>query len=208
LSILITVVAGFVCGCANRQAVVAVTGTNIGLEISQNPATQTPQAKLGYNRGEVAIVPTNRSANEKPEVAGGGARDVADVLMELKFANIFSFNTSGIYQRLAVGSTAVSQPGAAFMFAKDERGAINAETANAIKTIEAIKSRDPIIRGEMKTIADIFRDNPDKRAVIENIVKESGYEDWDAFIDRKPNEPSAETITEIKKKLANAGIKL
>ena len=53
---------GSMYGCTNnRHAVIAVTGTNIGVEISQNPANQSPQAKLGYQRSEVAIVPSNRS---------------------------------------------------------------------------------------------------------------------------------------------------
>jgi hypothetical protein len=107
------------------------------VEISQNPANQSPQAKLGYQRGEVAIVPSNRSGNVEPtsgtSTIGGGASDVADVLMELRYANIFSFNNAGIYQRLAVGKTAVSQPGAALMFAKDQKGNLDPETAAAIQ---------------------------------------------------------------------------
>lgn len=127
---------GSMYGCTNnRHAVIAVTGTNIGVEISQNPANQSPQAKLGYQRSEVAIVPSNRSGGIEPagtSTVGHGASDVANVLMELKFSNIFSINTSGIYQRLAVGKTAVSQDSAAFMFARDQKGNLDPETAAAI----------------------------------------------------------------------------
>ena len=42
------------------DSVVAVTGTVIGVEIGENPANQTFQGKLGYNRSEVAVVPTNK----------------------------------------------------------------------------------------------------------------------------------------------------
>ena len=144
LGILIACVSILVYGCGNnRHAVIAVTGTNIGLDISQNPANQTPQAKLGYQRSEVAIVPSNRSGGVDPAGTNtygtgtvGGASDVADVVMELKFSNIFSgiFNpgSGGIYQRLAVGETAVEQPGAAFMFARDQKGGIGSSTASEI----------------------------------------------------------------------------
>ncbi len=208
LCTLIAVISCITFGCTNRHAVVAVTGTNIGLEISQNPANQSPQAKLGYQRSEIAIVPTNRSAGVDAKKDGKGAEDLGDVLMELRFANIFSFTSGGIYQRLAVGENAVKQAGASLMFVRDKDGKIDQTTANAIKSLETIKSRNPEIRAEMKKIADFHRGNPDKRTVIENAVKESGYADWDAFIDNKPNEPSAETVEEIKKKLATAGITL
>ena len=56
--------------------------------------------------------------------------------MELRFSNIFSgiFNPDygGIYERLAVGETAVEQPGAAFMFARDQKGGIGSSTASEI----------------------------------------------------------------------------
>ena len=126
LGIFITVVSFLICGCGNnRHAVIAVTGTNIGLEISENPTNQMPQGKLGYQRTEIAIVPSNRSGgvDSGTSTAGHGAKDVTDVLMELKFSNIFqSFREGGgIYQRLAVGENAVKQPGAAFMFARDQK---------------------------------------------------------------------------------------
>lgn len=136
---LAAVVAGALYGCAeNRHAVIAVTGTNIGVEISENPVNQVPQAKLGYQRGEIAIVPTNRSGSKDPVkpntmlTDNTGAKGVANVLMELKHSNIFSFGKGGIYQRLAVGKTAVSQPGAAFMFARNQEGKIGTETAKMI----------------------------------------------------------------------------
>lgn len=215
LCLLIAIISCITFGCTNRHAVIAVTGTNIGVEISQNPANQTPQAKLGYQRSEVAIVPTNRSGGIHPGSKSGGensategfingAKDVANVLMELRYSNIFSFTNSGIYQRLAVGETAVQQ--SVLMFAKDSHGKIDDKTASAIRSLETIKSRNPEIRAEMKKITDFHRDNPDKQTVIENAIKESGYADWDAFIDNKPNEPSTETVEEIKKKLRTAGV--
>ena len=103
------------CGAINHSYVVTGTGTILGLQIAENPATQLYEAKFGYARAEMALVPTN-----------GGP-----VLMELRYSGIFS-RSGGIYQRLAVGAEAVKQPGAAFMFAKDADGNISSNAVQAI----------------------------------------------------------------------------
>lgn len=146
ITTLLGVLAG---GCSNvNHYVVASTGTVIGVDVSQDPATQSPRAKLGYNRGELALVPTNRplcksDANNEPKCApatGSGAKDTTDVLMELRYGGIFDLGkSSGIYQRLAVGNTAVSQPGAAFMFAKSDEGEIKAPAGEALR--EAVSAQ-------------------------------------------------------------------
>lgn len=120
-------------GCTQtNHHVVASTGTVIGVELGQNAANQTPEAKLGYNRAEIAIVPSNR-ASEDATSDNRGADETAEVMMELRYSGIFSTGeNSGIYQRLAVGKEAVKQPGAAFMFARPANGALDAETAQAV----------------------------------------------------------------------------
>lgn len=137
--VLVSLLAGS--GCAGRQAVYACTGTSIGVEISQNPATQLYQAKLGYNRAELAIVPSNRSADKESGIIGNGAKDCPDVMMELHYSGIFSTSAGGgIYQRLAVGSKAVEQPGAAFLMAKAADGSVSTNTAEAIsRSLQTIK---------------------------------------------------------------------
>jgi hypothetical protein len=127
-------------GCAaTRHAVVAATGTSIGVEIAQNPANQTPHAKLGYQRAEVAIVPTNRAAGADPGALGKGAAETTNVLMELRYSGIFSTGErSGIYQRLAVGKKAVKQPGAAVMFLKDHKGEVDEQAAAALRSLITI----------------------------------------------------------------------
>jgi hypothetical protein len=53
-------------GCAGTtSSIIAATGTTIGVELSQNQATQTPIGVLGYKRAELAYVPTNRSTATK-----------------------------------------------------------------------------------------------------------------------------------------------
>lgn len=103
------------CRAIDRNYVVTGTGTIIGIQIAENPATQLYEAKLGYARAEAALVPTNG----------------VSVLMELKYSGIFS-RGGGIYQRLAVGDTAIRQPGAAVMFAKDADGKISSNAVEAI----------------------------------------------------------------------------
>jgi len=187
-------------GCAGRQAVIAVTGTVIGVEISQNPANQSPQAKLGYNRGEIAIVPTNRSAKEDAGTHGAGAKDVGDVLMEIRYGGIFDTGpSSGIYQRLAVGSTAVSQPGASIMFAKDADGKITNETKEVLKSLETIKSSDQRAIVAIAKLSDRRRQDATLKANIDAEVKKLGYESWDNFVDGKPREPTVQQVEFILK---------
>jgi hypothetical protein len=155
----------FVGGCSNNKEyyVIAATGTVIGVEVSQNPATQAPQAKLGYNRGELAIVPSNRPPcvaddSKTPPVQcgtlGQGAKDVPDVLMELRYGGIFDTGpSSGIYQRLAVGDVAVRQDGAALMFARNADGAVDAAAAQAL--IAARAGADAIVLSRVTVIDKI-----------------------------------------------------
>jgi hypothetical protein len=103
------------CGAINHSYVVSGTGTILGVQIAENPATQLYEAKFGYARAEIALVPTNGPA----------------VIMELRYSGIFS-RSGGIYQRLAVGAEAVKQPGAAFMFAKDADGNLSSNAVQAI----------------------------------------------------------------------------
>lgn len=111
-------------GCATHNKVLVATGTIFGLEVAQNPATGMYQAKVGYNRAEIALVPTNPTNGYTP-----------DVLTELRMNGILSFDM-GIYQRLAVGPNAVSQIGAAALFSKDAKGNINSNILDALKTIK------------------------------------------------------------------------
>lgn len=103
------------CGTIQNSYVVSGTSTILGLQVAENPATQLYEAKFGYARAEVALVPTNGPA----------------VIMELRYSGIFS-RSGGIYQRLAVGNAAVMQPGASLMFAKDADGNLSSNTVQAI----------------------------------------------------------------------------
>lgn len=194
-------------GCSQqRHAVIAHTGTNIGLELGQNPANRMLQGKLGYNRAEVAIVPTNRAATAGPGTQGDGATDVADVVMELNFSNIFSGN-NGIYQRLAVGRTAVSQAGAAFMFARDAQGDLEEKTAKELSALYSVTATDAAVRAEKYKFSQFYnKATDDQKAIIVDAVKSIGYHSWDAFSDGNPNEPTFENMIKLKKALDDKGI--
>jgi hypothetical protein len=112
-TLLIAAVALTLCGCAVlKDRVIVGTSTVLGFEVAQNPATEMYQARLGYGRMEMAIVPTNN----------------VEVLTEMRFNNVFG--SGGVYQRMAVGGIAVRQ--SMFMFARDSSGALTPQAAEVI----------------------------------------------------------------------------
>lgn len=86
------------------------SGTILGFDVSQSPATQTPQATLAYKRIEVAVVP----------VSTNGV--VPDVLMDFSFKSDLFSSAGGIYSRIAVGPNATTHAPAALMMAKGRNG--------------------------------------------------------------------------------------
>lgn len=103
------------CSAIKQNYVITNTATVLGVQVAENPTTQLYEARFGYSRYEYAMVPTNG----------------ASVLMELRYSGIFA-KDGGIYQRLAVGDTAVKQPGASLMFLKDNSGQISSNVVQAI----------------------------------------------------------------------------
>jgi hypothetical protein len=101
-------------GCALRHDVMTATATCVGMQVAENPATDLYEVKFGYGRAEVALVPGNTN----------DPSSVADVVLEYRMNNNFFQGNSYVYQRLAVGKTAVSQAGAAILFAKDANGSL------------------------------------------------------------------------------------
>ena|SRR5215510_13983493 len=173
-------------GCAQQgYSVLALTTTIIGVEVSQNPANQTPQAKLGYNRGELAFVPTNRNAGEIAGNTQAGARDTANVLMELRYGGIFDLGpSSGIYQRLAVGDIAVHEPGAAAMFIKNADGNVDPQAAAALQAVKTIPAVDPAVEAERAVLAKRFlalKNDPVSRPKFDEAAGAAGYRTFEDF---------------------------
>ena len=145
--------------CAEQgYSVVAATGTTIGIEISQSPSNgQTPKFVLGYNRAELAFVPTNRPSNDKTPLGSNGlngAQQSADVLMELRYGGgVGGQVDTSIYQRVAVGTTAVQQKGAAFLFAKSATGEVSPEAAAAIGADPAVL--DALVENQNLLVAEV-----------------------------------------------------
>ncbi len=212
---LLAALLGAACG-TGRYAVLASTATNIGVEISQSPANQAPQAKLGYQRTELAIVPTNRPDVGRADPASPptlkGAEQVADVVMELRYGGIFDWGpSSGIYQRLAVGSTAVRQPGASLMFLRDADGRVNEEAARALQAVRglpetradaaALTNR---IRARYDAIKDADPTSPDLKK-FETAATRAGYASLEDFWLHGPNGP-LQKVQEVGAALRSQGI--
>jgi hypothetical protein len=178
-------------GCAARHEVLAVTETNLGVDVVQTPSTQTPHAKFGYQRVEVAIVPTNRSAGEDAGNVPSGAASNADVIMELRYSGIFSTGKdSGLYQRLAVGREAVQQPGAAALFIRDASGNVD---ANAVAALQALKKAEMPVPSlaALKHLTDCYWNSPEAQAKI----KAAAGGDLRAFIDSNPTAAQIDAVS-------------
>ncbi len=171
----------FLHGCTAQQgySVLTFTGTVIGVEVSQNPATQVPQAKLGYNRAELAFVPTNRDAGATAGTTKTGAKDTANVLMELRYGGIFDLGaSSGIYQRLAVGDIAVQQPGAAAMFLKNPEGNVDPQALAALQAIKTIPLADANVEAAKAVLSKKFlglQNDPTARSQFDEAARAAGY---------------------------------
>jgi hypothetical protein len=177
---------------STRHAIVAATGTNIGVDVSQNPATNSPQAKLGYQRVELAIVPTNRSAGEEPGDKGGGASEYGDVLMELRYGGIFDTGpSSGIYQRLAVGSEAVRQPGASLMFARDADGNVSEGAEAALRSLMSVPAMPKDMRDAVTHIRKLRACH---REEVDAAITASGAGSYDDIADHKVTVAQLEQI--------------
>lgn len=177
LPLIILSTALLVQGCKSaRNSVIAATGTLIGVELAQNPASQMYQAKLGYGRSEVAIVPTGKTDT------GGTAKDSADVLMELRYGSVFSLTEASIYQRLAVGSTAVTQPGATLMFAKSKYGTLDATTIDAItRNVQAIPAPDPGVSKTLLRQSQGYKKSLDKTA-FDTVAAQLGHGTFSKYL--------------------------
>lgn len=156
-------------GCATQNTVLVATGTVIGVEIAQNPTTGMYTAKLGYDRAEFALVPTTN-------------RYTPDVLVELKYNGIFSTGPeSGIYQRLAVGTVAVTQPGAMAMFLRDSSGNISSNTVAALKSLSSVPTANTATTSSLVSIAVAYKNAPDKTP-WNDVAKANGYQSFAFFL--------------------------
>lgn len=166
---------------ATQNYIVTSTGTSIGLEIAQNPATQTPHAKLGYQRIELALVPTNKTVT--PDGTGtGDASQHGEVLMELRYSGLFDLGkSSGIYQRLAVGDTAVRQDGATMLFGRDAEGEVNADTRRAIQTLRGVPTGPPTEK--LAILTRLVTKRPACRTVVNDRLRSKGLLPYDELVD-------------------------
>lgn len=207
--VLLPIISFALSGCQSMSnSVIAATGTTIGVEVSQNQATQTPMGVLGYRRAELAYVPTNKVSETKTTTdagkkesekhsIGNGARDSANVVMELKHQGIFDWSSnSGIYQRLAVGNIAVRQPGAQAMFLKNDKGEIDENAAKALQAARAAVSTIPVVTEKSinlrQNLIDAYlkceKNNKSELDKFEAVAIDQGYLNFRTFMGEVFNE--------------------
>lgn len=155
--------AALLCGCAaTKNKVIVGTSTVLGFELAQNPATQFYQMRFGYGRGEIALVPTNG----------------LDVLTEIQFKNVTG--QGGLYQRTAVGATAVKQ--SMFMFARDASGRLDPQTADTVsRAMSTIPSNNASGTAAKVPIAEAYRQATDKTK-YDTVAQTLGYLSYEAFL--------------------------
>lgn len=119
-------------GCKSSTSVLVSTATALGIEATVVDQYQPPKVKIGYARGEVVIVPTNRDKETAKDSYEGGASDSTDVMMSLEIANIFNFTDTLISQKLAVGKNAIDN--ADVLFGKPV-GTDTSKTADTAKPV-------------------------------------------------------------------------
>lgn len=115
-------------GCAAiKDKTVVTTATVLGISLAQNQGTGMYEGKLGYCRSEFVLADTNNT----------------EILMEFKTSKLFSFtDNGGIYQRLAIGKTAVSAGASTAMFLKDRRGNFNTNALPTALMIQRLSQPD------------------------------------------------------------------
>lgn len=192
-ALILLVSALMLAGCTtSKRHIVAWTGTTLGFDVSQNPVTQLYQAKFGYGRAEVVFVP-----NAETNVP------VTDVVMEVRYHGLLSLAGGGLYQRLAIGSEAVRQPGAVLMFAKDANGTLDPAVAQAalasVKTITNVSA--PVTAAKLP-LAEAYKAAPDK-AAWHTAVKAFGFTSFEDFL---VNATSIDTVTAVLSALKAAGL--
>jgi hypothetical protein len=171
--------------------VIVNTGTVLGVAVAENPGTGLYEARFGYARTEFAYVPSNRARNTNEVSTGNGAKDVADVLLELRMENIFKGGL--VYQRMAVGTTAVSQQGAALLFSKNADGTLDPAVASSVRTVPTVNSA--VVSAQLP-LAQAYSASTQKEA-FDAVARKSGYTDFAAFLtDPKVSLDTVKTVTQ------------
>lgn len=191
---IVAVVALLAAGCANLKtpSVISVTGTVIGVEISENPANQMPTAKLGYNRGEFAWVPLS------PQWV------TPNVVQELTYSSIFDMKAASISQRMAVGDIAVGGAGAALMFAKDKTGKVDPGVAAAItRAVAEVPAPTPSATASKLSLGKQYSTSTRKEA-FDAVASRFNYHSFADYL-AEPDTP-LEVQVKMKEALINEGL--
>jgi hypothetical protein len=185
---------GALAGCQTgaRTAIVASTGTVLGIEASQSPVSSSPQATIGFKRAEFTYVPVTPIAPAEPkEVCGTTGEGAAmcinvpnveyaapNVLTELYYETVLS---NRLYQRMAVGDIAVKQGGAALIFAKGPDGELDAAATDALKAALSLTSTSYGCDASCSTLSaylesDAVAFDSEKQQALEQCMTDNGLQ--------------------------------
>jgi hypothetical protein len=185
-------------GCSTSHSVIVNTGTVLGVAVAENPSTGMYEARFGYARTEFAYVPSNRPRGTNEAVIGQGAKDTANVLMEVRMENLLKGGL--IYQRLAVGDVAVAQPGAALLFARSPDGKVD---QSALQAVQSIQAPDPAVTGSTVPLASAFQASTNKEA-FDAVARKNGFASFAAFLINPSL--SADKVTAVTQDLRNLSL--
>ncbi len=176
-------------GCQNLNSVITSTQTGLGASVSENPSTGLYEARFGYFRNEFAFVPvpTNQPST------------MPDVMMEIHIQNVFKGGS--IYQRLAVGSNAVCQPGAVLLFAKSPDGTIDSTTAAAV--LKTTNTADATVVSAKLPLAQAYQKASDK-SPWNAVAKSLNYDSFAAFL--TSTSTTTTDVTKMKEALSAAKV--
>lgn len=159
-------------GCAginNPNRIVIVSGTVLGIELGENPATQLYHARLGYVRSEVALVPSTNGL-------------APDVLLEANYGRLLTRDAS-LRQRLAVGRNAVSQPGAFLLFATSRDGTVDSNAVLIAQHIQSIPAPSAAATSALWPLAKAYEAS-DKKVEFDTVAMLRGYANFVDFLGR------------------------
>jgi hypothetical protein len=133
--------------------------------------------------------------NQPDSGIGGGAKDSSNVLFETSFSNFFSFwRDNLIYQRVAVGDSAVCQPGAVAMLAKDSTGKL--PDVDVMNALNGIKAPPREVTDLKLKLIEMGKDELKKKFILDRLAP-LGVPNWNAFIDGRPKELTTNQLQTI-----------
>lgn len=95
-------------GCSSTGYIASSVNTVIGLDVSENPKTQTPHARFGFVRSQYHYIPTGKSPCADQGRSSCNSNETPDLLSEI-YVDSELFNRTVIHEKFAVGKAAYEE---------------------------------------------------------------------------------------------------